>query len=591
MKKIFGIFALLAAAVAFVSCENQQPTEEKVPIVNYDGPVDLVDQGFGMYYGDRYYNSVGIYYVVLSDAVCCRDDYGDPYLDSEGEMLVLEFQIDMEDKEGSPIIPEGTYEVAATKSTSHSINIENSYIKKMVGNIQYHYSLESGKINVSMNDAGGYDIMTEDLKIKRGKEISDAEYYFTGDIKLEQWSKVAADIQGINSDIVDMPFTDVSAGYYGNLLGYGTGNYVIQFATDGFMEDTTNSVPGILLVFNMFGKLVNTDSVILLEEGLYTVYPSFNYEVFSMLYGMDMSGTPFGTYVAQIDKNGSQSLEYITNGTVEVKRESENYEDVYTFTYDLISTTRRIKGVWRGALEFGNYAEESSRIVLSTLSEDVECDMSKVERGYLSHAETLVTTSMSPVDIAEAWTLNLEPRMWTAEEKKLPWEERIEVWDPNGDIMSLEFILPLESGGDIAPELNKEYNYTIQPNLSMDNVLYEVSVSKMGRPYDDIFYQPNWADKYTYMTGWDARRGFTFDGGFRGNWYMHYIPGTWQNMDHHAPVVKGNIIVKRTSEYVMGTSGREAQFEITWNLFDDNEVPYKIDGAWSGPISIRGSEL
>jgi hypothetical protein len=175
--------------------------------------------------------------------------------------------------------------------------------------------------------------------------------------------------------------------------------------------------------------------------------------------------------------------------------------------------------------------------------------------------------------------------MWTDEEMELPFEERVQAWDPNGDIMILEFVVPLQTRGDIAPEKNKVYKYTIQPNLSMEDPLYQVSVSKMGRPYDDIFYQPNWKD-YTYMTGTDARRGFTWDGGYRGNWYLHYIPGTWQNMDEMAPAVKGTVSVTRTSDYVELADGREANFNIVWDLYDDAEASYNITGEWSGPVTL-----
>lgn len=590
MRKVFGILAFVAALISFNACQETDEPVEKAPIVIYDGPVDLIDQGFGMYYGDRDYNSVGVYNIVLSDAVCFRDGYGEPYLDSEGDMLVLEFNTQLPEEGASIMIPEGVYEVAAVKSGSTGVNPVNSYVKRMVGNVQYHYSIASGKIRVSRTAEGGYDILTEGLKLQKGEDMFDVQYAYTGSIKLDEWSKVAADIQGLTSDIVNMPFTNLDAVYYGNLFGYGTGNYVINFSTDGFMADDTGTVPGVALIMNMFAELIpNGSEVVILPEGTYTVYPSFNPKEFSMLYGLNMDGVPFGTYLAQVDNKGNQALEFISNGTVEVDyvEEAEGYDDVYVFKYELKTPSRTIKGTWRGPLEFVNAAEDDDRIILSTLDHDVECDMHRVEKGHMAHVETLHTTSYdNPVDIAEAWQLWLEPRMWTDEEKQLPWEERIEAWDPNGDIMILEFVVPLGSKGDLAPELNKEYVYTIQPNLAMDDVLYNVSVSKMGRPYDDIFYEPNWGD-YTYMTGTDARRGFTWDGGYRGNWYLHYQPGTWQNMDEHAPMVKGTVKVTRTTEYAVSGDGREAQFDIVWDLYDDTENSYNITGAWSGPVVLE----
>ena len=584
MRKVFGILAFVAAAFGFAACEQPEASVEKAPVVVYDGPVDLADQGFGMYYGDKDFNSVGVYSIVLSDAVCFRDGYGAPYLDSEGDMLVLELLGDVLAADAPVGIPVASYQVTADKSVTPRVNVATSYIRRLVGSVQYQYTLESGSINISKNAQGTYDVETVDLVIKRGSELINVYYSYTGDIKIDEWSKVAAENQDLKSDIVDMPFPYASPVYYGNLFGYGTGNYVITLATDGFMEDETGSVPGIAIILNMFGELVPGDNTILLKEGTYTVYPDFNYHEFSMLYGLNMDGMPFGTYLAQIDKNGTQSIEFINGGTVEVSRSSVNYEDVYTLKYSLNAPSRKVTGTWKGKLEFLDASEGSGRVILSTLDGDVECDMSKVERGHMAHVETLKTT-YEPVDIAEAWQLWLEPRMWTDEEMKLPFEERIEAWDPNGDIMILEFVVPLNTRGDIAPELNKAYKYTIQPNLAMDDPLYQVSVSKMGRPYDDIFYQPYWVD-YTYMTGTDARRGFTWDGGYRGNWYLHYIPGTWQNMDEMAPAVKGTVTVTRTSDYVELSDGREANFNIVWDLFDDAEASYNIKGEWIGPITL-----
>ena len=590
MKKFLGFLTLIAFAAAFASCNTPEGPVDQAPIIIDDAAVGLADKEFGMYYGDMGHNGIGVYSIVLSDAVCHRDGYGDPYLDSEGDMLVLEFNSQLQDADAPIMIPEGRYVIDATKSGTYTINVAKSYIKRLVGSIQYHYDLVSGAFVVGRNSQGGYDIYTEELIIAKGSELYSVQYSYNGNIMLDDWNKIAASLQTIKDDIIDIPFTDVSAAYYGNLFGYGTGNYVLSFSTAGFMEDETGKVPGVALVMNMFGEIVPKDrEVILLEEGTYTVYPSFNATEFSMLFGLNMDGMPFGTYLAQVDGNQDQVLEFIGNGTVEVTRESVDYNDVYTIKYDLVTPTRKVQGTWVGPLEFINAAEDSGRVILSTLDGDVECDMHRVEKASLRHIETLKTTPQPSVDIAEAWQLWLQPRMWTEEEKELPWDERIEAWDPNGDIMIFEFVVPLGENGNIAPEINKEYSYQIQPNLAMDEQLYDLSVSQMGRPYDDIFYEPNWKD-YTYMTGTDARRGFTWDGGFRGNWYLHYAEGTWQNMDEMAPAVKGTVKVTRLTEFsVASGGGRQADFKIVWDLYDDAEASYNITGEWTGPVTTHTS--
>ena len=589
MKRILAYFSLVVLALAAMSCKEQGEPVEKAPIVYEEGQVDLADQHFGMYYGDLGHNGVGIYDVVLSDAVCFRDGYGDPYLDSEGVMIVLEFLAPLQDESANIMIPSGTYEIDQTKSGASTINLSKSYIKMLVGNTQYHYSLVSGAVVVGRNSEGTYDIYTQDLVIAKGKEQHNVSYSYSGNLFFDDWKTVAVTLQGIKDDIIDMPFTDVSGAYYGNLFGYGTGNYVINLSTAGFIEDETGTLPGVLLVLNMFDELVAKNNEVLLNEGTYTVYPSFNPDEFSMLYGMNMDGMPFGTYLFQTDAAGAQSLEFIAEGTVKVTRGSEAYNDVYTFEYDLATPTRRVKGQWTGALQYSDVSTDSDRVILSTLDDDVECDMHRIEKGNLYHVETLKTTPLPSIDIAEAWQLTLQPRSWTAEEKELPWDERLQVWDPNGDVMILEFVVPLGSKGDIAPEINKEYSYQIQPNLAMDETLYIMSVSKMGRPYDDIFYEPNWKD-YTYMTGTDARRGFTWDGGFRGNWYLHLAEGSYQAMDEMAPAVKGTVKVTRLTELSVAAGGRQAQFKFVWDLYDDTEASYNITGEWTGPITVHTSE-
>ena len=144
MRKIFGILAFAAAAFGFTACEQPQPSVEKAPIVLYDGPVALVDQGFGMYYGDKNHNSLDVYSVVLSDAVCFRDGFGAPYLDSEGDLLVLEFLTEPQDSDSPVVLPEGKYIITKDNAATPRLNVENSYVKRLVGDIQYTYTFESG---------------------------------------------------------------------------------------------------------------------------------------------------------------------------------------------------------------------------------------------------------------------------------------------------------------------------------------------------------------------------------------------------------------------------------------------------------------
>lgn len=598
MKIKIGI--LLLSAVLLGACNLNQPVapEQGSNVVLYEGAVELADKQFGLYYGDRNGNETGVYYVVLSDAMCFRAGFGNPYMDSEGDMLVLEFNGPLAEDELNPRIPEGTYVVGATKSGESTIDPTRSYVQRFVGNVQSKYEIKSGSITVGASQSGGYDLYSTDLVISKAGQDYSVRYSYNGDILLEDYMLVAPSQVGLKEDVVDMPFADAEGGYYGNLYGYGTANYMITLNTRGFADDDSNTLPGMMLVLNLFDELPSgDDKKIVITPGTYTVQTYMNAAVGTMLYGLTMSdssgaSSPFGTFFYQITADGQQSVEFIDAGTLKVDHDDDADGDgdyKYTFEYDFTSSAagRGYRGSWVGEVHVSDLSTDSDRVILSTLEDDVYCDMSKVETATLSKVETLqstLDTDASPrKDLKTVWQLHLQPRDWTAEEKKnYDWDERLEVWTPDGDCMVLEFILPLDSNGEIAPRPNYEYVYTIQPNCSIDSPENAMCCSQMGRPYDDLFH-PETAQYWGYANySWfpkefdycNARRGFTWDGWFRGVWYYHLRTGKYFDMDENAPGVFGTVKVIRNGNI----------YTIVWDLLDDAESPNKIQGQWSGQI-------
>lgn len=598
MKIKIGI--LLLSAVLLGACNLNQPVapEQGSNVVLYEGAVELADKQFGLYYGDRNGNETGVYYVVLSDAMCFRAGFGNPYMDSEGDMLVLEFNGPLAEDELNPRIPEGTYVVGATKSGESTIDPTRSYVQRFVGNVQSKYEIKSGSITVGASQSGGYDLYTTDLVISKAGQDYSVRYSYNGDILLEDYMLVAPSQVGLKEDVVDMPFADAEGGYYGNLYGYGTANYMITLNTRGFADDDSNTLPGMMLVLNLFDELPSGDNKkIVITPGTYTVQTYMNAAVGTMLYGLTMSdssgaSSPFGTFFYQITADGQQSVEFIDAGTLKVDHDDDADGDgdyKYTFEYDFTSSAagRGYRGSWIGEVHVSDLSTDSDRVILSTLEDDVYCDMSKVETATLSKVETLqstLNTDASPrKDLKTVWQLHLQPRDWTADEKKnYDWDERLEVWTPDGDCMVLEFILPLDSNGEIAPRPNYEYVYTIQPNCSIDSPENAMCCSQMGRPYDDLFH-PETAQYWGYANySWfpkefdycNARRGFTWDGWFRGVWYYHLRTGKYFDMDENAPGVFGTVKVIRNGNI----------YTIVWDLLDDAESPNKIQGQWSGQI-------
>ena len=601
MKKFAGLLTIVLSALSVIGCDvNDIDTPKDSPVVLYQGAVELADKKFGLYYGDRYGNGIGVYYVVLSDAMCFRNGYGSPYMDSEGDMLVLEFHGPVAANESDPRLPAGKYIIGDPVAGDFRINPDKSYVQKFANNLQSRYSLKSGSFEVSASAAGGYDIYTNDLVIVKGKEEINVKYSYNGDILLEDYKIVAPSQVGLKEDVVDMPFYEAEGGYYGNLYGYGSANYMITLSTKGFSDDETNTLPGMMLVLNLFDELPKGDNkLIAITPGTYTVQTYLTGGAGTMLYGLTMSdsssGTtsPFGTFFYQITADGQESIEFIDSGSMTVDRSEEKINGSYKYTieYDFNSSAagRSYRGTWNGLIPIEDLSTDSERLVLSTLEEDVECDMSKVETGRIQKIETLKsslnTVEHPSFELKSVWQVTLEPRDWTAEEKKnYDWEERLEQWTPDGDCMILEFLLPVASKGEIAPNSEQEYVYTIQPNCAIDSEDYTMCVSQMGRPYDDLFHPETaayWGYSIDYASWYptefdycNSRRGFTWDGWFSGVWYYHMKDGKYFEMDENAPAVKGTIKVYRKGNV----------YKFTWDLQDDAEAPNKITGTWEGQL-------
>lgn len=600
MKRLFIILTVLLAFA--VSCDRSGGlSQEESVVVLPDGPVMLQDARFGMYYGNIDNDGLGLFSIVLSDARCYQDKLNNPYLDSEGDMLVLQIKTPLLSEEDQICLPAGEYAVSDEVSVN-SVKADASYVRRQVGSMQSKWNLESGVINVERDETGEYQITTRDLVITKDEQADTVDYVCLSTIHVDDYLSAAPGLIGLGDDIIDMPFTDVECIYNGNLFGNGTGNFIVNLSTKGFVTEDGDvmDVPGIYITLNFFSRLYSGNSEPVLEEGRYTVSTATSSSLMSrwtLLPGLYLDTTPFGSYVLQQPSEGEGTLEFIASGSVDVSYEEDAQTRAATsrrmvLTYSFKTSSREISGQWRGDITVENMAEGSAESYLTTLDHDVECDMSKVTGGTLALIETLHRDNVEEVwnyDIAEAWQLYLQPRDWTEEEYEIPWlqddnengiPDRLEAYCADGDVMILEFVLPLGSQGQIAPELGKTYTYTLQPNLSVEDEMYEIYVSRMGRPYDEIF-DPKYAEDHfgwaegLGITSYDrcnARRGFTWSSdGWRGNWYMHYETGRHQILDGYAPAINGYVNVTRTGDDI---------YDFEWDFIDDNPgTPNKITGS------------
>ena len=617
MKKLSLITLILASV--FAACDPVEPVPGNPVVVIPEGAVVLNDTQFGMFYGDINNDGSGVFSVVLSDALCYQDKLGSPYLDSEGDLVVLQFKTDLLAADAAIALPVGEYTVS-DEGTMNSIYAPESYVTRMTGSTQVKWNVKSGHVTVAKDEKGAYTLVAKDVAIEKNGAVDTVDYVCNAALVMGDYMELAPSLLGPEEDIINMPFTYLMCTYYGNLYGNGTGNFLVSMATKGFIEVDSNGtenmtdVPGLYITLNFFSRLYVGSAIPILEKGRYTVSGTSSDQLlsrWSLMPGMLMDSTPFGTYLLQLTASGEGIMEYVKSGYVDVDYPDEKNPTYCVMTYSLETSKRIIEGVWRGEMPVNNLAEASTDTYLSTLDKDVDCDMSKVSGGSLTLIETLHRKNVEAeldYDIAEAWQLYLGPRDWNKEEKDIPWvdegnaagadgivgtdddwmydknqngiRDRLEAWCGDGDVMVLEFILPLGSQGVIAPELNKTYTYTMQPSLEIDHQNYEIYVSRMGRPADEIFdpmyasQYPGWAEQLG-ITSYDrcnARRGFARpEDDFRGNWYMHYETGNHLILDEHAPAINGEVKVTRTGDNT---------YDFEWNFIDDYPgTPNRITGS------------
>jgi hypothetical protein len=177
--------------------------------------------------------------------------------------------------------------------------------------------------------------------ITKGGVDYSVRYSYNGEILLEDYKLVAPSQVGLKEDVVDMPFADAAGGYYGNLYGNGTANYMVTLNTRGFADDDTNTLPGMMLVLNLFDELPKGDNKkIVINPGTYTVQTYMNAAVGTMLYGLTMSdssgaSSPFGTFFYQVTAEGQQSVEFIDSGTLKVDHDDDADGDEKEGTRDV----------------------------------------------------------------------------------------------------------------------------------------------------------------------------------------------------------------------------------------------------------------
>ena len=160
MKRLLIITMTILSLAA--ACQGPDLGLEEPVVVLPEGAVVMQDMGFGMYYGDINEDGMGMFYLVISDARCYQDDLNNPYLDSEGDMLVLRMRTPLLAADAKMELPVGFEAQIRPRSglaLKHDLMLTNS-----PGTIDAGYR---GEVGVIMYNAGKVD-----FAISRGDRIA-----------------------------------------------------------------------------------------------------------------------------------------------------------------------------------------------------------------------------------------------------------------------------------------------------------------------------------------------------------------------------------------------------------------------------------
>jgi hypothetical protein len=432
----------------------------------------------------------------------------------------------------SDALVEGVYK-ASTSNDDMTYDTEYSYIlyydNTGAGTLVSSFEED---ITVVKNDDGTYTISTV-LPVNG----IDTDFIYTGKIPLGASSSSSV-YPSIKRD-VEVQFTGGCGFYYGNLMENHTGNFIVRlfdcdFATTGDFVATE----GLSINAMFFTKYLSEDQTKVLEDGTDTFGRSL--ERGTIFPGMEVDYSdmtvPYGTYLWEKNSkySGGYAYGYLTDGYMTIASTEENGEKVYDIT--IIGTTDlsySVKATYHGTLTFEDKASYSSGGLISTLTDDVEMDLSpiKVCRAYNGGTYTNqenVTVQSFILDIGSP-----------------SGKDSGTIEEPTGvaDIIRIEFLCP-QGTRQILPG-----TYSV---LDSDYTQY---------------FQP-----YAARQGYFSKKG---NGELVGTRYNHYQTGRWLVFDEWSPAMSGTIGVKVNDDDT---------YTFNINVKDDGE--YYVTGDWTGPMSL-----
>lgn len=194
--------------------------------------------------------------------------------------------------------------------------------------------------------------------------------------------------------------------YMGDLFGTGGGLTIVTIDDENRENRIT---PYYSVDLGIIGtKWADPKNEMKLEEGTYEFATTYKKGTWMSPVELEMMGgvLPIGTYVLYDDGESSTGYyAYALDGTITVK---EIANSQYRITYDLVTATGyKLTGSYEGYVTLSNASSDKEDDGSSTLTEDLEMDLSYLEKAYCYPQTQIYIGSLGYRDISEI--MNFDP--------------------------------------------------------------------------------------------------------------------------------------------------------------------------------------
>lgn len=292
-------------------------------------------------------------------------------------------------------LPTGTFTESA-QNGDHTYYDGNSFVAYFDGT-SYTMMQLSSDITITRKDEKTVQIATTYVD----SEGVDHAITFEGDLRVGNGTKMPT----LPQLMADIEFK----GYY------ASGNYLGDyFASGGGLVDVTiydekgdNKEPyGTAVDLAFFGtKFANPAKERKLEAGPYTVSDTYKKGTWMTPVELPIMGVvfPLGTYALYDDQSQTGLYAYGSEGTIEIKEVANGYE----LSFDLISQTGyKIQGSYTGDIYLEDASNDNDDDGSSTLTEDLNMDLSYLNKAYCYPQTQIYAGALGYVDISTITSAN-----------------------------------------------------------------------------------------------------------------------------------------------------------------------------------------